>query len=313
MSPMPSTTDLSENPAEREGMADLPSAGRTWAVARYELVWDLRKKRTYLVLALLLFAGFGFGYLLPVIAGKSVAATDYGNFTDNLWWLNIVFLLFNGFISGLFPLLIGGLISTDSFATEFDKNTIVPLLSQPVRRVEVFVGKLVEKFLLLLLVSVLLTALAIATSEVSMGGQLHPEWLPLVALTAFGAFLEYAALAWVISPLLRSRSMALGGLIGLFFGITVGFSLLTLRFGLQEWMFLLPVVNVDSLIYVVSRYLVNPSGSILLVATAGVVQSPANSVSAVSALRFALAGLAIEIVVPLIAGYYFFRRAEVKG
>jgi hypothetical protein len=37
------------------------------------------------------------------------------------------------------------------------------------------------------------------------------------------------------------------------------------------------------------------------------------TVAVVSALQYALAGLAVTVAVPLVAGYYLFRRAEVKG
>ena len=94
-------------------------ASQTWAVVRCELTWDFRKKRTYIVVSLFLFAALTFGYLVPVVVGKSIAAgqTQLGVvFGSKLWWAEVVFLVFNTFMSGLFPLLVGGFTSADSLA-----------------------------------------------------------------------------------------------------------------------------------------------------------------------------------------------------
>jgi ABC-type transport system involved in multi-copper enzyme maturation permease subunit len=256
---------------------------------------------------------FAVAYLIPVVLGKSDAAKSFGNFAEEIWWVNAVFLVFNGFISGLFPLLIGGFISSDSLASEFDKNTIVPLLSQPIRRAEIYLGKLLEKLLLMLIVSVLLTALAIVCSQASVGGQLHLEWFPLVALVAVAAFVEYTALAFFFGSFLRSGSMVLGILISLFFGLIIGIGIVSLKTGFEEWMGLLPMLNDDVLTYIGLNYVVKPSGIIAVPFTMGSMSGPMNTVSIGTALQYALAGLAINIAVPLAAGYCIFRRAEVTG
>ncbi len=289
------------------------SLGRTWAIARYELTWDLRRKRTYLLLGIFLFMAFAIGYAVPVLVGKSAAISAYGNFAGDIWWVSVVESVFIAFISGLFPLLIGGFISTDSFASEFDKNTIVPILSQPVRRLEVYSGKLLEKFFLMLTISIALTALAFVTAEASVGGQVHLDWFPWVALIALGAFMEYTSLAFFFGSFLRSGSMVLGILLAVFFGVAIGVGALALKVGLQEWMNLLPIVNVIDLVYVGTSYIVSPSGNITLQSNMVTLQSQPNIVTLVSALQYALAGLTINLVAPLVAGYFLFRRAEARG
>jgi ABC-type transport system involved in multi-copper enzyme maturation permease subunit len=289
------------------------SLRRTWAVARYELTWDFRRKRTYVLLGIFLFIAFAIGYAVPLAVGKSAATSIIGNFSSDAWWVTVVLAVFLAEISGLFPLLIGGFISTDSLASEFDKNTIVPLLSQPVRRLEVYAGKLLEKFLVMLAVSVALTALAIVAAEASVGGQAHFEWFPWVVLLVLGAFMEYTALAFFFGSFLRSGTMVLGILLGVFLGIVIGVGVLALKVGLQEWMNLLPIANVIDLVYVGTSYIASPSGSITLQSNMGSVEGKPNTVTLASAMPYALAGLAINLVVPLVAGYYLFRRAEVRG
>jgi ABC-type transport system involved in multi-copper enzyme maturation permease subunit len=147
------------------------------------LTWDLRKKRTPVVVGLILLASFYFGYLVPIIFGKSITEerTLLGiSFGSGLWWVNTVFDVFNLFATGLFPLLIGGFIAADSLATEFEENTIVPLLSQPVKRLEVYLGKFFAKFLILLAVAVLFTLVTIGFSQASLGAQGNLGMIPLV-------------------------------------------------------------------------------------------------------------------------------------
>jgi ABC-type transport system involved in multi-copper enzyme maturation permease subunit len=169
--------------------------------------------------------------------------------------------VFNLFVTGLFPLLIGGFIAADSLATEFEVNTIVPLLSQPVSRLEVYVGKFFEKFLLLLTVSILFTLLTIGFSELSLGAQSNLNMAPLEVFAELGAFLEFAALGFFFGSLARSGSYVLGLLLGTLLGVTWTVLLLGFQFGLQESMFLLPASNAGFLTQVISYYIFQPGGS----------------------------------------------------
>ena len=295
----------------------MPSIARTWAVARYELTCDLRKKRTYIVVGLFLFAAFVFGYLWPVIWGKSVTSAQLQigvSFGSGLWWVAAVFLAFNTPASGIFPILVGGFISADSLASEFDSGTVVPLLSQPVRRVEVYLGKFLAKLLILLLVSILFTLLVIAGSEVSVGAQTHLDMFPLLVFAEFGAFLEFAALTFFIGSFSRSGAMVLGILIAVSSMIGIPVLVAELQFGFQEPMLLLPVVNAFFLLgHVIPWYIVQPSGVMVVQGYVfGAGPTLPALVSVVSALQYALAGLVVTVAVPLVAGYYRFRIAEVK-
>jgi len=292
------------------------SFAKTWAVARYELTWDLRKKRTYFIVGLFLFASFVYGYLFPIIFGKSIAAgqNDLGIvFGRGLWWVEAIYLAFNTFVTGLFSLLVGGITAADSLASEFDRGTIVPLLSQPVTRLELYAGKFLEKVLLMLAVSVFFTLLVLAGSEASVGAQAQLNMFPLLVLAEFGAFLEFAALAFFFGSFARSGAMVLGILIALGFGITVSLLLLGVRFGLQEVMFLVPLANAGFLFSVIPWYIVQPWGVMVLQGyVIGAGSTVPVVVTVVSALQYVLAGLSVSVVGPLVAGYYLFRRAEVR-
>ena len=292
------------------------SLRRMWAVARYELAWDLKKKRTYLIVGLFLFAAFVYAYLLPIVAGESITTglTPLGiSSVSDLWWVMVVYFVFNTFVSGVFPLLIGGFVAADSLASEFDENTITPLLSQPVRKVELYAGKFVEKILLLLVVSALFTLLILAGSEASVGAQAQLYMFPLLVFAEFGAFLEFAALAFFFGSFSRSGLMVLGILIAVFLGITGTVLVLGLKFGLQESMFLVPMMNADFLINVVPYYIYQPWGVMVLQGRFNGAPTQPVVVTVTSALEYSLLGLVMIVVSALIAGYFIFRRSEVKG
>ena len=294
----------------------MTSLARTWAVSRYEMTWDRRKRRTYVVVGLISLASFYFAYLVPIIFGKSITAEDTllgVSFGSKFWWDYTSFEVFNLFVSGLFPLLIGGFIAADSLATEFDEGTIIPLLTQPVTRLEVYAGKFLAKFLLLLAVSILFTLLTLGFAEASLGAQANVYMAPLVLFAELGAFLEFAALGFFLGSLARSGSMVVGLLLGLLFGIVWTVLLLGFQFGIQESMFLLPVTNAGFLLQVVPYYVFQPYGVMLLQGIAVGDYTQPVTVTVFSALEYVLTGLVINLVAPLVAGYYFFRRAEVKG
>jgi ABC-type transport system involved in multi-copper enzyme maturation permease subunit len=289
---------------------------RTWAIARYELTWDLRKRRTPVVVGLILLASFYFAYLVPIIFGKSITEepTLLGvSFGSGLWWVNTVYDVFNLFASGLFPLLIGGFIAADSLATEFDENTIVPLLSQPVRRSEVYLGKFFAKLLILLAVAVLFTLVTIGFSQASLGSQGNLGMIPLVLFAEFGAFLEFAAIGFFLGSIARSGMFVLGLLFGLFFGVIWTVLLLGFQYGIQETMFLLPVANAAFLLQVIPYYVFQPWGVMVLQGVALGDYTQQTAVTVISAMEYVLAGLAVNLLAFLVAGYYFFRKAEVKG
>ena len=302
------------NPVQQEKKGSPASGGalpRVWAVARYELTWDLRKKRTYVIVLLILLFAILIGYVVPVVVGTNNLSV-LSNFAWP-WWILTVFLVFNEFVSGLFPLLMGGYMAAESIAAEFDKGTIVPLLSQPIRRWEMYLGKFLEKVLVLLGVAVLLVVVSIGASEASLGGQQSLLFSPWIVLAVLASFLEYAALALFFGSFLKSSNLVFVILLGLLFGVTAGVGIVGLKVGPQLWMNLIPVANVDNLLNACIGYLNAPSGSIAMIFNLAGAGSASSTFSTSAMLAYTLAGFVISMVVPLATGYAIFRRAEVKG
>jgi ABC-type transport system involved in multi-copper enzyme maturation permease subunit len=177
----------------------------------------------------------------------------------------------------------------------------------------VYLGKFLAKLLLLLVVSILFALLVLALSEASTGAQTHLDMIPLVVLVEFGAFLEFTALTFFIGSFSRSGAMVLGVLIALLLMIAGAVLVLGFQSGLRESMFFVPAANAAFLFNVIPWYIVQPGGMMILqgyVEGAGPI-APV-TVPVLSALEYVLAGLVVNIVVPVVAGYYLFRSREVK-
>ena len=264
-----------------------------------------------MILTLILLFAILIGYVVPVLVGADNLSV-LSNFAWP-WWVVTIFLVFNEFVSGLFPLLMGGYIATESIAAEFDKGTIVPLFLQPVKRWEMYLGKFLEKALVLLGVAVLLVAVSVGAAQASVGGQQDLLFLPWIALAVLASFLEYSALAFFFGSFLKSSNLVFVILLGLLFGMSAVVGVLALKLGPQLWMNLMPVANVDYLLYACIGYLTAPAGSLAMMFNLAGAGGASATFAASTMLAYTLAGFAICLAVPLAAGYAIFRRAEVNG
>jgi len=137
--------------------------------------------------------------------------------------------------------------------------------------------------------------------------------IPFVVLAEFGAFLEFTALAFLIGSLVRSGVTTLGVLIAAFIVILGAVLFVSLYTGEQEYMFLLPTVNADYLLKTALYYIFQPFGVMVLQGGMMQARSIPVAVGVVSGLEYSVVGLLANLLAAFGAGYYFFRRAEVKG
>jgi len=107
--------------------------------------------------------------------------------------------------------------------------------------------------------------------------------------------------------------MVLGILTGLLFGILGTVLVLALQFGLQEPMSLLPIANAAFLLRVMPYSIIQPSGSMVLQGAIMGNWTPQVTVTVISAVEYVVAGLVMNVAGMFTAGFYFFRRAEIRG
>ena len=277
-----------------------------WSVTSYEFKWDVRKKKVYA----------GFGIVILIIVGIGLAYrfffTDIKSGGQYYLWDNLIIAVTNDFLSGLFPLLLGALLAVDTIAWEYDRGTILPLLSQPLTRGEIYAGKLVEKFLLLLVMSGLILILSIVTAEVEAGTQKYLVWGVAVALGFTLETMVFASLGFLLGSVIKSPGLLIVAVLGIFFGGLFGGIIFEAKYGLQMWMSYIPLFNVNLIQGTIQQYFLNPSGNTI-------VGYNVNGISGYSTLPTAsllfntLLSATLGVVVFFIIGYFLFRRLEVKG
>ncbi|MGI0068421.1 MAG: ABC transporter permease [Thermoplasmata archaeon] len=279
---------------------------RARAVAVYEFLWDVRKWRTYVVVPLVMLVAVLIGL------GPRLLPGGFSGVDPATWWESTLSVLNTSLLSGIFPLLVGGFLATDSLAMEFDKGTIAGLFAQPVRRAEIYLGKVLEKGIFLLALAALTVALAVGASELSSGAQSDLAWAAAFALSMLLVFLMFAALAFFLGSVIHSGTIVLGALLGLYFALIIGSALLFLQYGFGYWLYFVPVFNCVGLVPALQAYIAHPGGTTTINVNFVVAGRSAIVGNALN-LELSLVGVILGIVVLFLVGYLTFRRAEVTG
>ncbi len=180
---------------------------RFWAVVRYEMLWNIRKKK-FLGLVILAFALATLIWALPIVAnatGEPIEADpDFAvTFT----------------IPGIGLFLFALITAMNSISSEFESGTVVPLLTKPVSRTMVFLGKLLAAFIIILVTYTLLFVYGVIGGALVYGPQNN---LHLVPIGLFGNILStFVWIAIILAAGALSKSTILSTLLafGLFFGL----------------------------------------------------------------------------------------------
>jgi len=114
---------------------------RFLAIVKYELLWNIRKKK-FLGMIVVAFALATIALVVPVILsnvrGESIPQNPDQAITTGLG------------IGGFGFFLFAVVVAMNSISGEFESGTIVPLLTKPVSRTMIFLGKMLASFLILL-------------------------------------------------------------------------------------------------------------------------------------------------------------------
>ncbi len=195
------------------------------AVIRYEMFWNIRKKKfigmlivafalTTLVLALDHIANFFGG---PPIEPNPdfVIGTNVG---------------LGGFAFFLFAIV----TVMNTISAEFESGTIVPLLAKPVSRTTVFFGKLFAAFLTLLATYCFLMIYMTIGGFVVYGPQNNLHLVPLSLLGALFSTFIWISIVLLFGTLFRSSLIAALGPLGIWLGTNIIGSIIGVLAG-QGW------------------------------------------------------------------------------
>jgi ABC-type transport system involved in multi-copper enzyme maturation permease subunit len=195
------------------------------AIVRYELLWNIRKKK-FLGVFVLTFVLATVVLVLPVIFNKINNLTTKPNpdyvITTGTGIPNILFFFF-------------ALVSVmNSISGEFESGSIIPLLTKPISRTTIYLGKIFAAFLTVLGAYILLIIYMAAGGYIIYGPQNN---LHLVFLTLLGIIIS--TLVWmsiVLAAGSLSKSSMLAALlgIGVWFGLNVASSIIS-QVSNQAW------------------------------------------------------------------------------
>ncbi len=178
---------------------------RFWAIVRYEMLWNIRKK---MFIGALIFAFIFATITLALPASFGVSQNPY--FATTFSAGSLTFILF-AIVTGMY-----------SISGEYEKGTIVPLLTKPVSRTMVFLGKLFAIFIVLLVTYSLLYTYTMIGGLIVYGPQNN---LHLVPLALFGDILStfiWVGVVLAAGSISKNSLLAILTAFGLFIALFMG-------------------------------------------------------------------------------------------
>ena len=142
---------------------------RFWAIVRYEMLWNIRKKK-FLGVIIIAFVFATLGLALPPILSSAtgITITSNPNFAIT-------------YVLGSFGFFFFALATAmNSISSEFETGTVVPLLTKPVSRTMVFLGKLFAVFIIILVSYAMIFTYTTIGSIFVYGAQNNLHLVPIV-------------------------------------------------------------------------------------------------------------------------------------
>jgi ABC-type transport system involved in multi-copper enzyme maturation permease subunit len=200
------------------------------AILYYEFLWNLRKKKI-IGLFILVFAIVTLELALRPLL-------DYFNGTPFTGNPSVVVEFFNGL--GIFLFLIGVATTMNTISGEFETGSITPLLTKPVSKNTVFLGKVVASFLTLLGIFAFLTVYDTIGGILIDGSQNNLQLIPLGLLGVTLATMVWASLVILLGTLSKSSLVAALGSFGVWIGVTIAGGILGSVLGQTTILFYAP-------------------------------------------------------------------------
>lgn len=182
------------------------------AILYYEFLWNLRKKKT-IGLFIIVFAIVTLQLALPPIL-SSVQGRPFPQ--DPTFVITSV-----GTLSGFFIFLLAVATTMNTISGEFESGSITPLLTKPVSRNLVFVGKVFAAFLSLLAVYTFLALYMTLGGLAILGHQNNLELVPLGILGLTLATMVWTSIVLALGTLSKNSIVAALGSFGFFLGLLI--------------------------------------------------------------------------------------------
>jgi len=195
------------------------------AIVRYELLWNIRKKKIIGIL-ILAFALATLTLALPVILN---------NINNKPNEPNPDYVINTGTGIGGFGMFLFALVAVmNSISGEFESGSIIPLLTKPVSRTTVYVGKIFAAFLTILGAYVLLIIYIAAGGYIVYGPQNNLHLLFITLLGSIISTLVWMAIVLAAGSVSKSSMLAALFGIGVWIGLSITSGILSV-FSNQAW------------------------------------------------------------------------------
>jgi ABC-type transport system involved in multi-copper enzyme maturation permease subunit len=305
---------------------------RFWAIIKYELLWNIRKKKFLGMVVVALALG-----IIPLALSPALDSLVGQPFTKNP-----DYVVGSGGIGSIILFLFALVTVMNSISGEFESGTIVPLLTKPVSRTMVFLGKLSAAVITLLPVYVILYAIEAVGGTMVYGPQNDLQLVPLSLLGAIVSTLVWMAIVLAIGSFSKSSLLAALGAFLTYVALSISSGIISV-FGGQAWILtylpgsgavgyiegtvsatpLAPGVSTstgtDSIAGTLVSYVLHPSSTVAFVKISeNASTSPATPVYAVlytepllNVLLTAVGVASVYIVAFSLISWYCFRRTEV--
>ena len=195
------------------------------AIVYYELLWNLRKKKTVGIF-IIIFAILTLELVLPPIL-SSVTGAELQKNPDFV--IDSATILPNFFI-----FLLGIATTMNTISGEFEAGSIVPLLTKPVSKTTVFLGKMFAASVTLLAAYAFLGIYATIGGFIVYGPQDNLQLLPIGILGLSAATMVWASITIVLGTLSKNSLVSALGTFGVFIGLAIVGTLLAAFLG-QTW------------------------------------------------------------------------------
>jgi ABC-type transport system involved in multi-copper enzyme maturation permease subunit len=193
---------------------------RFWAIVRYEMLWNIRKKK-FIGVIVIAFVLATLGLVLPSVLSSTTgtAITANPNFAITYGASSFGFFLF------------ALATAMNSISSEFESGTIVPLVTKPVSRTMIFLGKLFAAFIIILISYVILFTYTTVGSIFVYGPQNNLELVPLVLLGNLISTFIWVSLLLAVGSLTKNTIITVMVAVGLFLALFIAIPIVSVFAG----------------------------------------------------------------------------------
>jgi len=193
---------------------------RFWAIVRYEMLWNIRKKK-FLGIIIIAFVFATLGLALPPILSSTTGTTIRSNPNFAIT-----------FVLGSFGFFFFALATAmNSISSEFETGTVVPLLTKPVSRTMVFLGKLFAVFIIILVSYAMIFTYTTIGSIFVYGAQNNLHLVPIVLFGNLISTFIWVSILLAMGSLTKSTIITALVALGLFLALFIALPIVSVFAG----------------------------------------------------------------------------------